>query len=145
MYHSDYRKHNKWPIIKIALVVVSFFLLFIVFGLIREVYGRKQINSQVTELEQQIKDIKRRNGELSGLIDQWQSGDKFEQEARIKLGLQKPGEKVVLITSSYQESGSNELYQSTGDKITADRNDPFYINAQKWWLYFFANKKIKNN
>ena len=128
--HSDKRifGHRSW------LIIVGLLLVAVVaFNLVKETINRYRIDRQVNDLNNQIKDLQQQNSELNNLISSWSGSNQLEKEARLKQGLQKPGERVVLILrqNTSTSSGSNlELLTPAAEPS----------NPQKWWRYFFGNK-----
>ncbi len=104
-------------------------LAIIAFG--RESYRNFGINQEIKDLEKKIKQLKASNEELIGLEEYFQSEEFLEKQARLKLNLTKPGEKVIIIKQI--EEDLKEL----GQKETIAKE---ISNIQKWWEYFFDRK-----
>lgn len=123
-------------LIVVNLLVIIF--LGISFG--REVVRSRSIASEISALQAQADELTMSNQEMLNLQTAMQTESFIEREARLKLGLKKPGETVVVI----QQEGSEDLSQ-----IPEDPLDPldFVIddatpqeelgNPLKWWYYFF--------
>ncbi len=134
------RKSNKkQTIIFVVLAVLS--VLFVL-GSIKEVLSRYQVEKQIKDLEQEISDLEEENRQIGDDLSSWSSSNQLEKEARLKLGLQKPGEKVVVVlrdeekADDYAESGDTEIdYQKKGNSVVATRKTEF--NPWNWWQYFF--------
>lgn len=77
--------------------VVLFVLLGLIFysfsGQMMEMYN---VRDEIVKLRAQMDDIKVKNADLRKQIDQLNSEAYIEREAREKLGLVKPGEKIIL-------------------------------------------------
>lgn len=76
-------------------------VLFVLLGLIVYSFGGQMmemynVRHEITQLKEQMDDIKTKNADLSKQIEQLSSDPYIEREAREKLGLVKPGEKVIL-------------------------------------------------
>lgn len=110
----------------VIILTIVFILVFV--ALSRESYRYFKVNQEIKDLEQKIEELKERNEELSKMENYFQSKDFIEREARVKLNLTKPGEKLIIIKKAEnvqeQESGGEEGVEKT-------------INIQKWWNYFF--------
>ena len=134
-------KKNKNPFFKskIVLLVSIIVLIFFLIGLIREILNRREINNQINDLEGQISELQSQNGQVSELINSWQDGSHLEKEARLRLGLQKPGEKAVIISKpDLQTNTSPQQAVSIGDQADlAMTNNKPVDNPRKWVHYFF--------
>lgn len=123
---------SKWFLV-LGLVLVTY--TFIVLG--KMVWQNYQINQQIKNLEKEVAAIEADNQKLSDLVSFFQTEDFKEKEAREKLGMVKPGEKVLV----FPGIDSNEvsiLEDDTGQKKEEEKK---LSNIQKWWKFFFN----KNN
>lgn len=121
------------------LVVNAIIILFLGVSLGREVVRNQTINTEISALEVEAQELTARNIEISELKTAMQTESFIEREARLKLGMKKPGETVVVVQDG------NEVVQP----LTGDESDPLgYIigteelpivvaNPSKWWYYFF--------
>jgi len=115
-----------------------FLLLF--FGLTKEIVNRRQINQQISDYNAKIAELKLENSALSDKISNWDKSGGLELDARVKLGLEKPGEQTIVINRT--RSGSPEItaVKSNQEVINLSDigiNDDSQSNAVKWWDYFF--------
>lgn len=106
------------------------------FALGKEVIRKYQIENEIRQLEQEVTALENRNTELSSMIDYFDSDTYKEEQARLKLGMQKPGERVVAVlgvqtNTDFAPDGSVSQVRSTGQE------DP-RANPQRWWDYFFS-------
>ncbi|MFA6410576.1 MAG: septum formation initiator family protein [Candidatus Buchananbacteria bacterium] len=88
----------------------------------------QQINQEINGLTQEIENLEKSNLEAKRLIEYFNSDAYIEEKARIDLGLQKAGEKVVVVPNTTSNAKNSE-------KSTEKPKD--YSNPQKWWQYFF--------
>ncbi|MBI2475363.1 septum formation initiator family protein [Candidatus Uhrbacteria bacterium] len=130
----------RWRFLVVVNVVIIVFL-GLTFG--REFFRSREIQSEINKLQSQADTLAARNIALSELQTAIQTESFIEREARLKLGMKKPGEEVVVI----QEGGE-------GDKgrVGEEENDPLNLvlddqseltriaNSTKWWYYFFDKK-----
>lgn len=112
------------------LIVYTFFMLG------RSIWQNYQLKKQIEGIQREISQIKQRNQDLNNLIIYYQSPGFREVEARQKLGLKKPGEKVVIVavkdTANYQTEQEQEQ-----ENITAtSKKNVIEANWQLWWRYF---------
>jgi len=124
---------SKWFLI-LGLLLVGY--MFFVLG--KMVWQNYKVNQQIKNLESEVSDIEKQNQKLSDLIAYFQTDTFKEKEAREKLGLVKPGEKVLVFPST----GNNDKGISEGinggqeQKVEVEKTP----NYQKWWDYFFASR-----
>jgi len=128
------------------LYVINLLLILLIaisFG--REMMHRRDIDSQILSLQKQAQNMQTQNTVLSELHDAVQTESYIEREARLKLGLKKPGESVVVLKGG--DSDRNEKKTDSGK--VGDMSDPLGLvsdgsgikkplaNSTKWWYYFF--------
>ncbi|MDO8669295.1 MAG: septum formation initiator family protein [Candidatus Buchananbacteria bacterium] len=120
-------------VIVIVCVVVAVFLSV---NLIKEMINRHQIDDKIRQYKTDVSRLEKENAEISQLIDSWTSSQQLEKEARLKFGLRKPGENVVLIVRD--DSGGGNIIDSNSEVLggVVVRNDIIAPNYKKWWLYF---------
>ena len=101
----------------------------------KETYRKYQIQKEIDSLQQEAEKVNEKNQELERLIEYFQTDAYKELEARKRLGLQKEGEKVVIIKPTPEN-----YFQEIENKNSAE--DQEIGNLKKWWRYFF--KEIGN-
>jgi len=116
---------QKWFLI-IGFVLLSFFIM--AFG--REYVGNLQVEHEIEALQQQKQDQEQLHLETSSLIDQLSSEYFLEHEGRVKQGLGREGETVIVI--------EDDLGSSLSDKET-DLQDDNMTNVTRWFYYFFSH------
>ena len=111
----------------------KFFLIFcvalflaILFGLANGTVKNYKVDSEIGDLQGEIKSLEGQNQEFSQMISFLKSENFIEQEAKLKLGLSKPGENLVIIPQSGNAINTNQ------NKESANLSNP-----AKWWAYFF--------
>lgn len=96
-------------------------------GLIKLVMQNNTVEADIARLEQEAAALEGRNGEIMELLRRFETTGFLEREARLKLNLQKPGEKVVVV----EQVDGGELGNATPVvRIKAP-------NWKRWWWYFF--------
>jgi cell division protein FtsB len=127
MYSSP--RHPFWKKLltsKLALVVVLILVILIGYSIIKEKKNQQQTVDAIASLKQEIQTFENRNLELVEMVKYLRSNQFIEKEARQKLGLQQPGEKVVIIPALDQGQ--------VAGAVTRALSQPNYV---KWWKYFF--------
>ncbi len=117
----------------LASKTLSYLLaLLLLFGLValgREINRRVILRKQLSRIEAQVQDKEHKNEELLDKIGQMETDYFKEKAARLKLGLQKPGERVIVIVPFEGKDNQTESrIKAFGRKIS---------NFKGWWNYFF--------
>lgn len=112
------------PFIYIAVAVLIYLLVI----LSRVVWQNYQVNQQVSLLKQQVDTLRQSNSDLKAEILYYQTPEYAEKVARAKLGLQKPGEQVVIVPPTGSKS---QALSTSASKIQS--------NWQAWWDFFFGS------
>jgi len=129
------------------LLIVFEIVVLVVFSsaLAKEIIRKHQIEGEVKKLQEELTQLEQNNIELSGLIQYFNSDTFKEEQARLKLGLQKPGESVIAVlgesTGTATEEGGQLIalaQKSEGEQLS---------NPQRWWNYFFkiSTEKMNND
>ncbi|MBT3690076.1 septum formation initiator family protein [bacterium] len=119
---------------KSLLFVSLLILVFFSFNLINEVINRRELQSDIKALDEEISKLENKNQELSSLIGYFETLDFVEKEARTKLNLRKPGEKIIVITEDELTEDNESFFDSA---VLTSANIIHLTNPQKWWNYFF--------
>ena len=88
-------------------IVIVGFIIFFAFSFIRQSVTMNRIQKEIDNKQLQLDEIKQRNDRLQEEVEKINSGssDYLEKLARERLGMIKPGEKVV--NSETVDKGSN--------------------------------------
>lgn len=113
---------------RLFFVVALCAILLIVYGITRGVMRRVEVENQISALKNDIHSLETKNEELSRLITYFQTPEFKEREARLRLGLQKQGENVVVIPDLAQGN------TNTSDSAVPQEQLP---NWKLWLNYFF--------
>ncbi len=120
-------------------------LVIVFFGLTigREYMRTYSIQKEIEQLQAQAESLTARNSSLSELQTAVQTASYIEREARLKLGLKKEGEQVVVIQQQ-DVSNPDAVTETTVDStdplqyvLSQNEEQPSVANATKWWYYFF--------
>lgn len=122
------RSRGKKLMIIIGLVSAT---LVISIRLISEARQNSSISKEIADLERQAQEIEERNTELLALTKEISEVALAEREARLKLGLKKPGERVIVVEEDTKAAG------------TDDGASPLeFGNPERWWMYFFEHDRL---
>lgn len=133
--------------------LIEFRLLFVVNAVIlvalgcsfgREWIRNHEIQGEIAGLQEQAAALQTRNLQIAELNTAFRTESFIEREARLKLGLKKPGESVVVIkrggaASSVASDADAEAIAKAADPRTLlamDAIEPEVANPVKWWHYF---------
>ncbi len=125
-------KYSFWKILSSKILFIFLFLFLIFLGLAtgKITAKRNKVNNDIKDLKKEIKNIESQNNNLTDMIEYLDTMSFKEKEARLKLGLQKEGEKTVIITSPYSELQTKEEENKNLEELS-------HSNVLKWWRYFF--------
>jgi len=101
-------------------------------GFAREYFRSRQIDAEIRSLNEEAQRLQVRNFQISSLEASLQNGEYLEREARLKLGLRKDGEQVVVLR---KEDGA-----APSQAVTAVPQEPGWSNPKKWWTLFVDPK-----
>jgi cell division protein FtsB len=101
-------------------------------GFVREYFRSRQIDAEIRSLKDEAQRLQVRNFQVSSLEASLQNGEYLEREARLKLGLRKDGEQVVVLRK-------NDAPTTSQPSATLAQ-DPGWSNPRKWWTLFVDPK-----
>ena len=101
------------------------------------IYQNYQVNQQIKKLEDEIAQIEQENQKLSDLISYFHTETYKQQEAREKLGLVLPGEKVLVFPDNGQKGSPGIIESVTKPQEESTESTTNYI---KWWNFLFSEK-----
>jgi cell division protein FtsB len=122
------------------LLVIFFAILFLLFlfGIVREYFHKRQLNNEISQLNQELGNLKLNQDKFLSSIENYQSDFFTEQEAREKFNMKKVGENVVVIPIE-----NNQLVLNNNEVVTDSREDlksTKSSNLSAWWEYFFGQR-----
>lgn len=107
---------------RISMTLGIAFLAIVLVSVGREWYQNYTIQKEIRALEEEAARLEARRLELLGLTESFENGAFLEEQARIELGLQRPGETVVVVEEPQGAAGERTL-RAPG-------------NPTLWWEYF---------
>lgn len=119
---------------KIFLFFIVLALIGLVISLGQESYRKYQLTKEINGLKSEIERLEGKNQQMADLMEYFQEGSYLEKEARLKLNLKKPGEKVVVISQPAGAEVDEEIVAET-EKEASNETTNFW----KWWEYFFTS------
>ena len=118
---------------RVFLFFVGLTLIWLGVNLGRESYRKYQLTKELDSLRQEIETLQQSNDELASLIEFYQQQSYLEKEARLKLNLKQPGEKVVIVPEA-------EAPDSNEEEPKEEKEEAKESNWWKWWEYFFGGE-----
>ncbi|MDP3770795.1 MAG: septum formation initiator family protein [bacterium] len=120
---------RSWLTSKVALLVGCAIVVLVVVAIVRETQRRRSIRQEIRAIEDEIARIEQQRERLTDLVEHAASPEFLEREARLRLGLQRPGETVLIVPESAAGSAA------TGEASPAPEEPS--SNLRKWWRYIF--------
>jgi cell division protein FtsB len=108
-------------------VIAGVVALYLLYAVGKTLYQSYLVRKEVEDLKISIAEMQQSNKELSEKIIYYQSPSYQEKIARERMGMQKPGEQVIVILPEERPKEVNE---------DPDAGLP---NYQKWWNFFFKS------
>lgn len=126
----------RWRLLIIVNVLV---IVFLGMSLGREMVRSRSVQGQINELQASAQELVARNIEISELRTAMQTEAFIEREARLKLGLKKQGETVVVVRDQEDVRVSETGDPSDPLGYVVDNLDDGRVvaNPTRWWYYFF--------
>lgn len=100
----------------------------------KQALRRYQLYREQEGLRSTVQGLQAKNHELLSLLEYVKSPVYAEEQARLRLGLAKPGEQLAVITDG-SVAVHNEESALPPTKAVPEPEDS---NAKKWWGYFFV-------
>ncbi len=148
---TSYRQSFISRLIQWRFLVVVNVLIIVFLGLTfgREYFRSREIQSEINKLQTQADTLVARNIALSELQTAIQTESFIEREARLKLGMKKPGEEVVVVKEAMEVTEASEVTEKGNEAdplnlVLDNKTEQTRIaNSTKWWYYFFDKKAFE--
>lgn len=130
------REHNEpiWQRLfksqQFLTVVLLFLLIAIFFPIARQYSQDREIEKEINDMKQQVAQYQSQSQDFNQMINYLQSDASLEEQARLNLGLKKPGEQVAVI--SYPEI-------ATAINGTSTNNATGQSSNWRRWIKYFLN------
>ena len=113
---------------RFVAIVALLLLALVVWPLAKNQNRQKAIDLEIESVKQEIVEYEQKNAELDKMLSYVQSNTSLEEQARLNLGLKKPGETVLVIQDTATSSGSVARNEVDGRS-----------NFDRWLDYFFGD------
>jgi cell division protein FtsB len=121
-------------LIKAGLLAGVVVLFFVITAIHKETVKKNQIQAEIDKMRDEAERTARSNSTLQEKIAFLSSKDYMETEARDKLNLKSPDEKVVIVKKNVAKETSPAEEPAKG---IVPENKTAAANHVKWWDYFF--------
>lgn len=111
---------------------------FVSVGLGREWVRQQALRDEIGRLQGRADELAARELELFALTSSLRTESFIEREARLKLGLKKPGESVVVVRGA---ADAIPVADPEGGGAQPSGGD--VANPAKWWYYFFDRETFE--
>jgi cell division protein FtsB len=118
---------------KTLTVVVVVLVLLVALAIYKDYKRQQDLSDEINKQELAIDKLEQERLQLSEVIEILESADYIEREARLRLGLVKPGEKVISVPESARPAIS-------AASTTAGLSQPEKSNPANWFEYFFGGE-----
>ena len=112
---------------------------FVAAGFGREYVRQRGLHDEIAGLQRKADELSARQFDLFALTSSLRTESYIEREARLKLGLKRPGEAVVVVRDG-PAVGADEPSAAHGP----DEAAPAVANSAKWWYYFFDRETYQS-
>ena len=133
---------------KISLIIGSqIFLSLILLGLlaflltptIKNYRQQRAVDNEIESLRQQIAEAEQQNSEFKKMLEYLESDSFAQEQARLNLGLKKPGENVAVVENTIENVlPTTATAELTDDNLINSQALRLLQNLQKWLDYFFG-------
>jgi len=118
-------------------IIIFVFVIYMLFLLGKSLFTNYELRSSIKKLNEQIVLLEQQKKDLNNLILYYQSDYFKELEARRKLGLKKPGEKVYLISATTSSpTNFEEEMKAEEAKVSSKEKILNKTNWSLWWEFF---------
>lgn len=124
------RKFFRWSLV---LAANAAFLLIVGVSTARETYQEWKVEQEIKAMQSQVESLEGKKLQLTDLVQKLNAPDALDKEARARLGLQKPGEKVIVLKGL----DAAVLPRDAGAPQAMDP-EASVSNPGKWFHYFFS-------
>jgi cell division protein FtsB len=120
------------------LAVNAVVFLFVAVSFAREYVHNRDMRAEINRLESEASAMDQKNFDLARLGQKFSTDAMLEREARLNLGLQRPGESVIILRDASTPSANVRIENAPAIAAETPRPGP-WDNARKWWRHFFPD------
>ncbi len=118
----------------VFIVLLTVGLLFTSKAFFRELLGNIRLRKELTKVQKEVNDLQGNSQDLAVQLEALQRPFAIEREARVKYGLRRAGEQVLIVPD---QGDQNSTSPSLGDtKVLSSAEQNWRGNVTAWWSYF---------
>lgn len=122
---------GEWLVWILGVVVIM-----IIVGISKQVYRRYEIEQEKRILYSDISALRTKQAQLLEMLAYTQSSTYAEEQARLRLNLAGPGERLAII-EQVDSDNTNTIKKEVAKKLEFSNSSLNY--PQRWWEYFFVH------
>lgn len=113
-------------------------IILISFPFAKNTLKQYRVNKEISELKKEISDLQNKNVDLKNFVSYLESDQFAEEQARLNLGLKKPGEELTVIKPASDALAGTSSGATIFDIPGYKRSKPEAkkSNPKKWLSYF---------
>jgi cell division protein FtsB len=124
-----------WPL---AVAASGALCLLVGVSTVREGFSQWKVDQEINRMQDEVSSLEGKKLALSELINRLDSPDALDKEARTRLDLRQPGERVIILRGM----GDPTSWQDPSADTAASQSAPdTRDNAHRWFDYFFPKPK----
>lgn len=104
--------------------------LFVLSAVVRERARQQAVANEIRAIEQEVVTLEAKRQRLTTLLEHAETPEFLEREARLRLGLQRPGEEVLIVPEGNTPAPAP-------DAVAAGQEP----NWKRWWRYVFGTQR----
>lgn len=119
---------------KISGLIIFLAIVYVLFLLYQSVFFNFQRSQKIKSLKQEVTELQEKQEKINALIAYYKTESFQELEARRKLGLRMPGEKLIEVEVKSGDSNSEATTQRSGEEAS-DKKDDTRSNPELWMAF----------
>ena len=133
MAHPSWFKPPRYAHWSFLFAGTGVVLVLVAISSARETYQGWKVDQEIHGLRAQVELLEGKRLHLGDALARLQSPEAVDREARLRLGLQKPGERVFVL----REGGSIRSGPANTAPAALNNEEVEASNPRKWFRYFF--------
>jgi cell division protein FtsB len=133
---SRFTPNQKW-IWPVAVAASGALCLLVGVSTVREGFSQWKVDQEIGRMQDEVQTLEGKKLALSQLVARLDSPDALDKEARTRLDLRQPGERVIILRGMGDPGSWQENMDAQPAAAPADTRD----NVHRWIDYFFPKPK----
>ncbi|MBP7005865.1 septum formation initiator family protein [Patescibacteria group bacterium] len=124
----------------IALFLAIGFVCITGLSAVRELYRQNQVKADMTTLQDRVAKLEDRKATVSQLLQQLQTPEVIDRDARLRLNMQRPGERVYILRGENWEKIATDPAGNAPVLYVDHPVEPIRSNPERWLRFFFVHE-----